>query len=153
METIILTLHIIVCVLLILLVLLQAGKEGMGVIFGGGNTTVFGSSGAGGALTKLTAFMAVIFICTSLGYTYVTSVRPSNESTILNVQIEEPAVPAQNAAPATPAPEAAKPADAGASEAPKPEADKPADAPKPADTDAPKPADAPKPGAGKPAGQ
>ena len=153
METIILTLHIIVCVLLILLVLLQAGKEGMGVIFGGGNATVFGSSGAGGALTKLTAFMAVIFICTSLGYTYVTSVRPSNESTILNVQIEEPAVPAQNATPATPAPEAAKPADAGTSEAPKPadadtpkpEADKPADAPKPADT--------PKPGADRPAGQ
>ena len=42
-QTLILTLHIIVCVLLVILVLLQSGKEGMGVIFGGGNTSVFGS--------------------------------------------------------------------------------------------------------------
>ena len=32
MQTLILTLHIIVCVLLVILVLLQAGKEGMGVL-------------------------------------------------------------------------------------------------------------------------
>ena len=43
MQTLILTLHIIVCVVLVILILLQAGKEGMGVIFGGGNTSVFGS--------------------------------------------------------------------------------------------------------------
>ena len=61
METLILTLHIIVCVLLVILILLQAGKEGMGVIFGGGNSSVFGSSGAGGILAKMTAFMAVVF--------------------------------------------------------------------------------------------
>ena len=47
MESIILALHIVVCVLLVILILLQSGKEGMGVIFGGGNTSVFGSSGAG----------------------------------------------------------------------------------------------------------
>ena len=55
MQTLILTLHIIVCVVLVILILLQAGKEGMGVIFGGGNTSVFGSSGAGGMLTKISA--------------------------------------------------------------------------------------------------
>ena len=38
MQTLILSLHVIVCVTLVILVLLQAGKEGMGVIFGGGNT-------------------------------------------------------------------------------------------------------------------
>ena len=32
MQTIILTLHVIVCIVLIVLVLLQAGREGMGVI-------------------------------------------------------------------------------------------------------------------------
>ena len=73
MQTLILTLHIIVCVVLVILILLQAGKEGMGVIFGGGNTSVFGSSGAGGMLAKMTAFMAVVFVVTSLSYTYVTS--------------------------------------------------------------------------------
>ena len=112
MQTLILTLHIIVCVLLVILVLLQAGKEGMGVIFGGGNSSVFGSSGAGGILAKLTALMAVIFVATSLSYTFVTSPRPSSESTILDVKIEEPAAPKDSApAPAAPAkPEAAAPA-------------------------------------------
>ena len=76
MQTLILTLHIIVCVLLVILVLLQAGKEGMGVIFGGGNSSVFGSGGAGGILAKLTALMAVIFVITSISYTLVTSSRP-----------------------------------------------------------------------------
>ena len=99
MQTLILTLHIIVCVVLVILILLQAGKEGMGVIFGGGNTSVFGSSGAGGMLAKMTAFMAVVFVVTSLSYTYVTSSRPSDESAVLNVEpltIED--VPAKPAA-------------------------------------------------------
>lgn len=123
MQTLILTLHIIVCVVLVILILLQAGKEGMGVIFGGGNTSVFGSSGAGGMLAKMTAFMAVVFVVTSLSYTYVTSSRPSDESAVLKVEpltIED--VPAKPAA----APEAAAPADApeapAASEAPAAEA-------------------------------
>lgn len=102
MQNIILTLHIIVCFLLVILILLQSGKEGMGVIFGGGNSSVFGSTGAGGILAKLTTLMAVIFVITSLSYTYVTSARPSTESTILNVKIEEPV--------ATPQPEAKEPA-------------------------------------------
>ena len=132
MQTLILTLHIIVCVVLVILILLQAGKEGMGVIFGGGNTSVFGSSGAGGMLAKMTAFMAVVFVVTSLSYTYVTSSRPSDESAVLKVEpltIEDvPAKPVaapEAAAPAQPAatseapaaPEAA-PAEAAAPEAP-----------------------------------
>ncbi len=102
MQTLILTLHIIVCVLLVILVLLQAGKEGMGVIFGGGNSSVFGSGGAGGILAKLTALMAVIFVITSISYTLVTSSRPSCQSPLLDVKIEAPAAPR----PAAPAPAA-----------------------------------------------
>ena len=114
MQTLILTLHIIVCVLLVILILLQAGKEGMGVIFGGGNSSVFGSGGAGGILAKLTTLMAVIFVITSLSYTYVTSSRPSSESTILNVKIEDTAAPAKSAAPVqTPAVPAQKAVPAG----------------------------------------
>ena len=135
MQTLILTLHIIVCVVLVILILLQAGKEGMGVIFGGGNTSVFGSSGAGGMLAKMTAFMAVVFVVTSLSYTYVTSSRPSDESAVLKVEpltIED--VPAKPAA----APEAAAPAQpAATSEAPAAAA-APADAPEaPAASEAP----------------
>ena len=135
MQTLILTLHLIVCVVLVILILLQAGKEGMGVIFGGGNTSVFGSSGAGGMLAKMTAFMAVVFVVTSLSYTYVTSSRPSDESAVLKVEpltIED--VPAKPAA----APEAAAPAQPDAtSEAPAAAA-APADAPEaPAASEAP----------------
>ena len=135
MQTLILTLHIIVCVVLVILILLQAGKEGMGVIFGGGNTSVFGSSGAGGMLAKMTAFMAVVFVVTSLSYTYVTRSRPSDESAVLKVEpltIED--VPAKPAA----APEAAAPAQPAATSDAPAAAAAPADAPEaPAASEAP----------------
>jgi preprotein translocase subunit SecG len=104
-QTLILTLHVVVCLSLVILVLLQAGKEGMGVIFGGGGGSVFGSSGAGGMLSKLTAFMAVLFILTSLSYNIISSSRPDDKSTILDVKLEETAptkVPSPTAAPAVP---------------------------------------------------
>ncbi len=110
MQTLILSLHIIVCVALVVLVLLQAGKEGMGVIFGGGNASVFGSSGAGGLLAKLTAFMAVLFIVTCLGFNLLSSTATKQESTILDIRLEDTPKPVndtQKQAPAasTPAPE------------------------------------------------
>jgi len=42
-------LHVIVCIILILVILLQAGKgANMGAAFGGSSQTVFGSSGPDG---------------------------------------------------------------------------------------------------------
>lgn len=101
MQTAILTLHVIVCIILVVLVLLQSGREGMGVIFGGGgNSSVFGSAGAGGVLAKLTTFLAVIFICTSLGYNIMTSSTRTSQESVLDVQFEEvPAAPAADKAP------------------------------------------------------
>ncbi|MCJ7749063.1 MAG: preprotein translocase subunit SecG [Desulfobacterales bacterium] len=65
--TIIIAVHILVCVALILIVLLQAGKGAeMGAAFGGASQTIFGSAGAMGFLTKLTTFAAIIFMITSL---------------------------------------------------------------------------------------
>lgn len=123
MQSLILTLHIVVCVLLVILILLQSGKEGMGVIFGGGNSSVFGSTGAGGILVKLTTLMALIFVVTSLSYTYVTSSHTEKESTILDVQIESPAKPQETPAkaqetPATPASSQVKEGAAATSDAP-----------------------------------
>lgn len=155
MESLILVLHIVVCVLLVILVLLQSGKEGMGVIFGGGNTSVFGSTGAGSLLAKMTAFMAVIFVCTSLAYTYVTSEHVDEESAVLNVRIEDP-LPATTPAPQAPAsssmiPTAPVPPAAGTEAAPAkdaaPEAAAPAAAPAKENT----PAAAPAPEAASPA--
>lgn len=109
MEKLILTLHIVVCVILVLLVLLQSGKEGMGVIFGGGSSSLFGSTGAGGILVKLTTFVAVIFLATSLGYNILTSVKTTRDSTILDINVDDPSAPVKPAPPAVSAPAAADP--------------------------------------------
>src|SRR3982751_6108124 len=79
MMTFLTALHIAVCVFLILVVLLQAGKGGgMGIAFGGGGSqTVFGSSGAGNFLTRLTSITAMIFLVTSLGLAHYSSQQDS----------------------------------------------------------------------------
>ena len=97
MEKLILTLHIIVCVVLVILVLLQSGKEGMGVIFGGGSSSLFGSTGAGGILVKLTTFIAVIFLATSLSYNIVTSAKTSRHSTVIDIPLDDPSAPSRPA--------------------------------------------------------
>ena len=76
--------HIVVCIFLIVLVLLQPGKGGgLGSVFGGGSSdSVFGSSGAAPFLTKLTRLLALIFVITSLSLGYF-SVR-SIKSTVIS---------------------------------------------------------------------
>ena len=102
MQTLILTLHVLACLFLIVTVLLQSGKEGMGVIFGGANTSLFGSVGAGGILVKVTAVLAVVFIVTSMSYTMLTQAETRSDSVILHpsVTIEDLTQPA----PVAPAP-------------------------------------------------
>jgi preprotein translocase subunit SecG len=68
MDTIINAIHVIAALSLILTVLLQAGKgAAMGSGLGAGSSqTMFGSSGAGNFLTKLTTGIAILFMITSL---------------------------------------------------------------------------------------
>ena len=72
MSAVLTVLHVIVCVFLIAVVLLQRGKGAqIGAVFGGGaGTTLFGSRGAGNFLTKLTAGAATVFMLTSLSLSY-----------------------------------------------------------------------------------
>lgn len=71
MKFILILVHIVVCLSLILIVLLQKGKgAGMGAAFGGSSQTVFGSSGAGSFLTKVTTAAAIVFMLTSLGLSF-----------------------------------------------------------------------------------
>jgi len=86
MTTLILILHLIVCVLLILVVLLQAGKGAdMGAAFGAGaSQTVFGSGGAAPFLTRLTTVVAVIFMVTSIILTMIGS-RQAKKSVVSGV--------------------------------------------------------------------
>jgi preprotein translocase subunit SecG len=72
-------LHVIVSIGLILVVLLQTGKGAeVGAVFGGSSATIFGSSGAGNFLTRLTTGMAIVFMITSLTLGYFAGRRPSS---------------------------------------------------------------------------
>ncbi len=75
MNTFLTVLHVMVCLVLILVVLLQRGKgSDIGAALGGGGSnTVFGSRGAGNFLTKLTTASAVLFMLTSLSLSYITT--------------------------------------------------------------------------------
>jgi preprotein translocase subunit SecG len=76
--TIIIVVHILVCIALILIVLLQAGKGAeMGAAFGGASQTIFGSAGAMGFLSKLTTVAAIVFMITSLLLTFSSTRKAS----------------------------------------------------------------------------
>ena len=78
MITFINVVHILVCIALVMIVLLQAGKGAeMGAAFGGSSQTIFGSSGAMGFLTKMTTVAAVIFMVTSLLLAFVSTRKAS----------------------------------------------------------------------------
>lgn len=67
MTTLLVILHVIVCIFLISIVLLQSSKGAeMGAAFGGSSQTLFGSRGAATFLSKLTTISAVVFMVTSL---------------------------------------------------------------------------------------
>ena len=74
MHILITILHVTVCLVLVLVVLLQAGKgANMGAVFGGSSQTLFGSSGPGTFLSKMTTVVAVIFMLTSFSLSYTVS--------------------------------------------------------------------------------
>lgn len=79
MESLIIIVHVLAAIGITGLVLLQQGKGAdMGASFGSGaSQTLFGSVGSGNALTKSTAWLAVIFFATSLGLALVAKQRAS----------------------------------------------------------------------------
>ena len=67
LTTLLTVLHLIVCILLIFIVLIQSSKGAeLGAAFGGSNQTIFGSRGATTFLNKFTTIAAVVFMLTSL---------------------------------------------------------------------------------------
>ena len=93
MYTLILTLHFIVCILLILLVLLQSGKGSAAGIFGAsGADNLFASPTAFNAVNKFTAILAAVLMATSIVLTIISNKRAS--SSVLdkvNVPVSAPA--------------------------------------------------------------
>jgi len=86
--TIVVVVHVTSCVLLVVAVLLQSGKDaGLSGAFGlgGGGQAIFGAR-AGDVLSKATVVFAVTFIVTCLLFTRV---RPSGGRSIVSTFAEE----------------------------------------------------------------
>ena len=104
MYYLILTIHLTACILMIIAVLLQAGKGAdIGAVFGGaGGQALFGSSGPADFLNKATRVLVVVFMLTSLtlGY-FVAFERPTSNKSIMNTAPVQrvPGVPSGAAAP------------------------------------------------------
>lgn len=113
MAIVVTIVHVIACLFLIGVVLLQQGKGAdMGAVFGGSSSTIFGSGGAGNFLTRMTTGMAVVFMLTSLTLTYLGAERVT--ATVFDeAPVAAPAPQAEEPAPA------AAPAAEPAAEAPK----------------------------------
>lgn len=122
MATFTTVVHIITCVLLILVVLIQSGKGAeISASLGGSSQTVFGSSGGANFFTRFTSSLAAIFMITSLYLTWQggreqrglfgntpaapsAPVAPANPTNVLPKAPETPASVAKTpAAPAAPA--------------------------------------------------
>jgi preprotein translocase subunit SecG len=107
MITILTIFHVMVCIFLILVVLLQQGKgaDWAGAFGGGGTQTAFGARGAGTVLSKATTTAAVIFMITSLALTILIS-KPGGSS-VIREGAKQPGQqqqqPAQGQQPARPA--------------------------------------------------
>ncbi len=91
MYPFVIVIHVITCILLVVVVLLQQGKGAeIGAVFGASDT-IFGSSGPASFLHKFTAGLAALFMITSFTLTYMSAHRVEN-SVMQNVE-EAPVIP------------------------------------------------------------
>src|SRR2546428_9359452 len=83
MITLLTVFHVIVCIFLVLVVLLQQGKgaDWAGAFGGGGTQTAFGSRSTATVLSKATTAAAILFMITSLALTIMIS-RPGGSSVV-----------------------------------------------------------------------
>jgi preprotein translocase subunit SecG len=98
MYYLLIVVHVLVCLAIIGIVLLQAGKGAdIGSAFGGGGSqAVFGSMGTPTILGKITTVVAILFMLTSFGLAKFSSRAQSV------VPLNAPAAPAEAPAPAAP---------------------------------------------------
>jgi preprotein translocase subunit SecG len=112
------TLHIVICGLLIMVIMLQSGEAAdlAGAFGGAGSQTAFGPRGAATFLSKATTWCAIMFMLTSMALTmHQNSTSASTGSSVLQQFSKTskqpvPAVPAPTAPASAPAPAAPVPA-------------------------------------------
>jgi preprotein translocase subunit SecG len=92
------SIHVVNCIALIIVVLLQAGKgAGLAGVFGASSAAgaqLFGGKGAGGFLGRLTAILAVVFMFTSIILTLIGGNEGTPRSVVAEQASETPAAPA-----------------------------------------------------------
>ena len=95
MVYLLVVIHVVVCLFLIGVVLLQQGKSAdhAGAFGGQGSQTAFGPRGAANLLTKLTTWSAILFMVVSISLTVLLA-RSSGEHSVLS------GTPTQHTAPA-----------------------------------------------------
>jgi preprotein translocase subunit SecG len=94
-------LHVIICLILIAIVLLQTGKgASMGAAFGGASQTLFGGAGPASFLNKITTIAAIVFMLTSFTLAILSSRIPTS-SKVLDATPTRQEQPAQPAPPTT----------------------------------------------------
>ena len=104
MTTLLIAVHVIVCVFLICIVLLQHGKGAdIGASFGGSSQSLFGTEGPVPLLNKITTLAAIVFMGTSIALAYL-SANKSTGSVMSNIKTQEQQAPAQQAPVAVPMP-------------------------------------------------
>jgi len=84
MVILLVIIHVVVCLFLIAVVLLQQGKSAdlAGAFGGQGSQTAFGPRGAANVLTRLTTWSAIIFMLTSIGLTIMMSRATTSRSVL-----------------------------------------------------------------------
>jgi preprotein translocase subunit SecG len=100
--------HIIVCLFLIIVVLLQSGQSGdIAAAFGGmGSQTAFGPRGAATALSRATTWSAIIFMVTSITLSVMASRHAGAKSVLQGLSPSQTkSQPAKPAAPPTAPPQ------------------------------------------------
>ena len=117
--TLVLTLHVLIALGIVGLVLLQHGKGAdMGSGFGGGSSgSLFGATGSANFLSRMTAALATVFFCTSLGLAYLATHKPKAGGGVLDAVKTESSVtpkPAETPGAGKPAAALPQPAEAGA---------------------------------------
>jgi preprotein translocase subunit SecG len=115
MYALVMTIHVIVCIFLIIVVLLQSGKAAdLAGAFGGmGSQTAFGPRGSATLLSKATTISAVLFMVTSLSLSILATRNAGLGTSVLDAspsgsRATAPAAP-KGGAPVTSAPAGAPP--------------------------------------------
>ena len=99
-SAVLVTLHIVVCFVLIIVIMLQSGNAAdlAGAFGGSGSQTAFGPRGAATFLSRATTWCAIVFMMTSLTLSFKRSSAQTSTGSILEQTSQPASAPAKPAA-------------------------------------------------------